>query len=125
MPEISILGYRVGYGTMKPDPERLKPLRELPPPATRKAIQPAMGLFEYCAKWIPRFSDKISKLKAVISFPLDDACLADFEFLKKSIAEASLQAIDESQSFVVECDASDVAVSATLNQGGRPVAFMS
>jgi len=31
------------------------------------------------------------------------------EFLKKSIAEASLQAVDESQPFVVECDASDVA----------------
>ena len=27
--------------------------------------------------------------------------------------------------FVVECDALDVAISATLNQGGRPVAFMS
>ena len=27
--------------------------------------------------------------------------------------------------FFVECDASKVAVSATLNQGGRPVAFMS
>ena len=24
-----------------------------------------------------------------------------------------------------ECDASDVAISATLNQGGKPVAFMS
>jgi len=26
--------------------------------------------------------------------------------------------------FVVECDASDVVVSATFNQGGHPVAFM-
>ena len=52
--EISVLGYRVGYGTMKPDPERLKPLRELPPPATMKALQLAMSLFAHYGKWIPR-----------------------------------------------------------------------
>ena len=33
--------------------------------------------------------------------------------------------INESLPFVVECDASEVAVSAILNQDGRPVAFMS
>ena len=36
-----------------------------------------------------------------------------------------MSAIDETQPFAVECDASDVAVSATLNRNGRPVAFMS
>ena len=38
---------------------------------------------------------------------------------------ASLNLIDESLPFVVECDASEVAVSATLNQDDRPVVFMS
>ena len=33
--------------------------------------------------------------------------------------------IDETIPFVIECDASDDAIAATLNQQGRPVAFMS
>ncbi|XP_041347788.1 uncharacterized protein LOC121367584 [Gigantopelta aegis] len=38
---------------------------------------------------------------------------------------AALQSIDESHPFVAECDASEVAISATLNPGGQPVAFTS
>ena len=34
-------------------------------------------------------------------------------------------AIDEDQKFVVETDASNVAISATLNQNGKPEAFFS
>jgi len=41
------------------------------------------------------------------------------------IEYVALHSIDELAPFVVECDASDVAVSATLNQQGRPVALMS
>ncbi len=36
-----------------------------------------------------------------------------------------MQAIDEAVPFTIECDATDVAVSATLNQNGRPVALTS
>ena len=56
---------------------------------------------------------------------MTEEALSSFKQLKILLGDAALSSIDESIPFVVECDASDVAVSATLNQNGRPVAFMS
>ena len=47
-----------------------------------------------------------------------------FKSLKKELEHVALNSLDESVPFVVECDASDVAISATLNQRGCAVAFM-
>ena len=123
--ELGMLGYCIGNKVIKPDPERLKPLLEFPPPTSVRSLKRALGLFAYYAKWVPEFSDRISRLKLASTFPLGREELQDFEELKRLIAASALKAIDESLPFVVECDASEVAVSATLNQGGRPVAFMS
>jgi len=61
----------------------------------------------------------------VQSFPLGEAELRDIANIKQDIERASLHAIDDTTPFVVECDASAVAVFATLNQGDWPVAYMS
>lgn len=79
----------------------------------------------YAMKWIPNFSDKIRPLSQANSVPLDGDAMGAFTMLKKELEKATLHSIDESLPFVVETDASEVALSATLNQGGRPVAFMS
>ena len=72
-------------------------------------------MFPYYVKWIPNFSDKIQSLVNATSFPLDESALSAFDLLKKELERATLQSIDESQTFVVECDASEVCVCATLN----------
>ena len=59
------------------------------------------------------------------SFPLSEAELRDIANITQDIERASLHAIDDTTPFVVECDASAVAVFATLNQGDRSVAYMS
>ena len=125
VPEIQILGYVVGNGLIRPDPERLRPLQDFPPPTTFKLLQRVLGMFAYYAKWIDCFADKIRRLADVKSFPLSKEALQAFQRLKSELEHTALKSVDESKPFVVECDASDVAVSATLNQGGRPVAFMS
>ena len=43
--KLNVLGYVVGKGTIAPDPERLKPLQNFPPPANTKSLQRVLGMF--------------------------------------------------------------------------------
>lgn len=122
---INVLGYVVGNMTIKPDPERMRPLQEFPVPNCKNALRRVLGMFAYYARWIDCFADKIRPLAETKVFPITGSALDSFVFLKSELRKTALRSIDESLPFVVECDASNVAVSATLNQGGRPVAFMS
>ena len=110
----SLLGYQIGGGQIRPDPERLTSLQELPAPTNKSALQRVRGMFAYYAKWIPQFSDKAQPLYKAESFPLDSEALEAFESLKESLGKATLNRIDDAIPFVVECDASEVAVSAIL-----------
>ena len=58
-PSITLLGYQVSKGLIKPDPERFRSLRELPPPHNTKSQQRIVGMFAYYSHWISHFSDKI------------------------------------------------------------------
>ena len=126
--EIDILGYRVSHLKIKPDPERLRPLIELPQPKTKKELQRIVGMFSYYARWIPGFSEKIKLLVDSIkqnSVPLSDAAVKDFNCLKEDLKSATLTCIKKGVAFTVECDASEHSLAASLNQGGQPVAFHS
>ena len=122
---LPLLGYLIEEGNIRPDPERLRPLRDLPIPHDSKSLKRSLGLFSYYSKWIPEYSDRIKPITNCKSFPLSQQAVQAFESLKKTVEEAVVAAIDDSVPFEVETDASDVALAATLNQNGRPVAFFS
>ena len=122
---INILGYCVSHNSIKPDAECLHPLDELSPPADVLSLRRTLGMFAYYSKWVPSFSDKARPLINVKSFPISEEAISAFNLLKEELRSVSLSSIDENYPFVVECDASDMAVSVTLNQNGRPIVFMS
>ena len=123
--KITLLGYEVSHQVLKPDPERVKPLLELPTPTSVPSLKRTIGLFAYYAKWIPDYSNTIRPLLQSKSMPLGGEAIKAFQTLKSVLAKAALQQIDENIPFTVETDASQYCLSATLNQNGRPVAFHS
>ena len=122
---LPVFGYIIEEGTIRPDPDRLRPLRELPIPHDSKSMSRCLGLFSYYSQWIPRFSDRIKPIASCKSFPLPPPAVEAFESLKKTIEDAVVTAIDETIPFEVETDASEVALAATLSQNGKTVAFFS
>ena len=122
---ISLLGYLVSKNTIRPDPERMEPLLNLPLPEDPAALQRALGLFSYYSRWVEKFSDKVQPLIGNPEFPLSPSCAHAFEDLKKTISEACVVCPNREEVSVLESDASDFALSASLNQGGKPVAFFS
>ena len=101
MPEINILGYCEGNENIKPDPERLRPLLNMPTPQDVTSLKRLLGMFAYYAIWVMNFSDKIANLNSTKKFPLTSKALEELGLLKEEIAKASLQSIDENLPFVV------------------------
>ncbi|BES98019.1 multicellular organismal development [Nesidiocoris tenuis] len=122
---ISLLGYRISNGTMKPDPDRLKPLMSLPTPENGPSLQRALGMFSHFSKWVPRYSEKLRPIIECKTFPLSSKAVEAMENIKSDIAKSAVSIIDDNSVLRVETDASEFAIAATLTQEGRPVAFFS
>ena len=71
-----------GY-IIRPDPDRLRPLRELPIAHDSRFMSRCLGLFSYYSQWIPRFSDRIKPIASCKSFPLPPPAVEAFESLRR------------------------------------------
>ncbi|KRX47069.1 Retrovirus-related Pol polyprotein from transposon gypsy, partial [Trichinella murrelli] len=123
--KLRILGHEIENGNIRPDPQRLQPLRDLPLPSDAKALRRVLGLFAYYSQWIFNYSHKIRPLIDTKTFPVSSEAKAAFEQIKTDIENSAVRAVDENLPFELATDASDVAIAAVLNQLGRPVAFFS
>ena len=122
--KLKLLGCIIENGEIRPDPDRMRPLENLPPPDNQKSLKRCLGFFSHYSKWIPNFSEKVRPLSKT-TFPISPEALKAIEIMKEDIKASVICCIDESLPFQVECDASDHTLAATLNQQGRPVAFFS
>ena len=118
---IQYLGHLISGEGIKPLPEKLESIKEMPPPTTPKEVKQFLGLIGYYRKFVPRFADVARPLTNLTRldqpFESSDKCQASFELLKEAlIKEPILRFPDPNKPYTLYTDASKYAWSCVLTQ---------
>ena len=115
------LGHLVSDKGICSDPTKTKRVQEWPIPRTVTEVQSFVGLCSYLRKFIPNFSTVCKPLHALTekgrSFDWSEECQIAFNTLKSALISAPILAFPQGKSeFILDCDASNVALGAVLSQ---------
>ena len=118
---IQYLGHLISGEGIKPLPEKLESIKEMPPPTTPKEVKQFLGLIGYYRKFVPRFADVARPLTNLTRldqpFEWSDKCQASFELLKEAlIKEPILRFPDPNKPYTLYTDTSKYVWSCVLTQ---------
>ena len=123
MSECLYLGHRIGGGVVKPEADKIEAVRNYPRPTTKKDVRAFLGLAGYYRRFIPNFAGRAKPLTDLTSKRCPDrvewtaACQSTFEELKNAlISTPVLHNPDFKRPFVLQTDASNIALGAVLAQ---------
>lgn len=132
--EVAYLGHIISNEGVKPNPDKIKAVRDFPIPKSCKDIKSFLGLAGYYRRFIPNFS-KLTKpltslLKKDVPFVWNEEQQQALDACKDILTTAPiLQYPDFSRPFNLTTDASKYAIGAVLSQGdvGKdlPIAYAS
>ena len=88
---IQYLAHIVSGEGIKPVPEKLSAIQQMPRPYTPKEVKQFLGLVGYYRRFIPRYADIVRPLHALTrkdtSFEWSDICQRSFDLLKAMVSE--------------------------------------
>ncbi|XP_063446850.1 uncharacterized protein K02A2.6-like [Mytilus trossulus] len=128
--EVRFIGHLVTSEGLKPDPEKIRAVIDMPKPTNVSGVRRIIGFVTYLSKFLPKLSD--------ICEPLRKLTLKDSEFcwienhdkaleeIKRLVtAEPVLKYYDPKLQLTVQSDASQTGLGAAVMQEDRPVAYAS
>ena len=119
--EIHYLGHLISAEGIRPLPNKLDCIRNMPAPKDAKEIKQFLGLMGYYRKFVPRFADISRPLttltKKDTKFEWTPACQRSFNLLKETLCcEPILKYADTSKSYTLYTDASKYGWAGVLTQ---------
>ena len=134
--EVKFLGVIVGNGSVYPDPDKVKAIREFSRPTNKKQLRSFLGLLSFYRKFVPNLSKFIVPLTEFLKkrssdkIVWTDETIECFETATKLIADDVCLSIPKiGIQFIVQTDASQFGIGAVLAQklDGelKPISFIS
>lgn len=129
-PQVEYLGHVVSAEGLKPNPDKIRAVKEFPIPTNTTGVKAFLGLCNYYRRFIKGFAQIASPLNKLtskhIKFKWDVDCQIAFDTLKSALVSAPILAYpDFNLPFHLYVDASQTGIGLTLGQivNGKEVAI--
>jgi len=133
--QVKYLGYLVGEGCLRSDPDKVRAIVEFPVPKTAKQIRRFLGMSGWYRRFIQNYAilatPLTNLLKKGIKINWSAEAQSSFDALKDALITAPVLAHPNfTEPFYIQCDASSTGVGSVLFQltsdgAERPIAFLS
>ena len=128
--EVKFLGHIISANGLKPDPEKVKAIAQMPVPDCKESVERLKGMVAYLSRFLPKLSSVLQPLLELtrkdIEFCWDSDHDKAFQQVKALVVNASvLKYFDPVKSLVIQCDASAKGLGAVMLQDGFPIAYGS
>ena len=128
--EVSFMGHVISEKGLKPDPEKLKAVLEMPTPTDVASVRRFIGFTNYLSKFLPGLSDVCKPLRDLTGKDVEwfwtDVHDSAIDQVKQRVTSAPvLKYFDATKDTTLQCDASEKGLGAVLTQDGHPIAYAS
>ena len=130
VPEVTYIGHILNSEGVKPDPTKVRAIKDMPAPIDKKGVERLLGTINYLAKFIPNMSTIThpvrSLLKSDAIFEWEEPQEKAFQEIKEVLSKHPVLAyFDVTKPITISCDASQSGLGAVILQDSKPIAYAS
>ena len=130
MSEITFIGHRISKDGLQTDAEKVRTIKEMPPPQNVTELRRFLGLSNYLSKFSPNLTEITTPLRILtrkdVPWTWSETQQDAFNHDKLLVTQAPVLAMyDPQKELTLENDASEHGLGSTLMQNGQLLAYAS
>jgi hypothetical protein len=123
--EVPYVGHLITSDGLKPDPEKVKAVKEMPNPTDVAGVRRLIGFVNYLNKFMPKLSDACEPLRKLTLQDTEWCWLTQHDETMDKIKELVtttpvLKYYDLDEELTLQCDASQTGLRGAILQNGQP-----